>query len=103
MPERLFYSPQAQLDLEEVYDYFANELGDSDKGRVLVSDILVAAGEIPLHASRYPLVGPLPFTNDAYRFKTVGNYLIFFRVVDDAVYVDRILYKRRDFSSLLGL
>jgi len=70
---------------------------------VIVSDILAAAGEIPLHASRYHLVGPLPFTSDIYRFKTVGNYLVFFRVVDDTVYVDRILHKRRDFSLLLGL
>ena len=103
MPERLFYSPQAQLDLEEVYDYFADELGDSCKGRAIGSDILAAAGEIPLNALRYPLAGPLPFTSDIYRFKTVGNYLVFFRVVDDTVYVDRILYKRRDFSSLLGI
>ena len=56
-----------------------------------------------MNALRYPLVGPLPFTSDIYRFKTVGNYLVFFRVVDDTVYVDRILYKRRDFSSLLGI
>lgn len=25
MSEQLFYSPQAQLDLEEIYDYFADE------------------------------------------------------------------------------
>ena len=103
MSEKLFYSPQAQLDLEEIYDYFAGELGDSGKGRRVVSDVLAAAEGIPARAKRYPLVGPLPFTNDVYRFMPVKDYLLFFRVVDDTVYVDRILYKRRDFSSLLGL
>ena len=46
MPERLFYSPQAQLDLEEVYDYFAGELGDSGKARgVRLSRTLLPPGK----------------------------------------------------------
>lgn len=103
MHEQLLYSPQAQLDLDEICDYFSNELNDPDKGHGIVGDILAAVEQIPGRALRYPPVGPLPFTTDAYRFATVGNYLVFFRVVGATVYVDRILYKRRDFTSLLGL
>ena len=103
MHEQLFYSPQAQLDLDEICDYFSNELNNPDKGHVIVADILAAAERIPGHALRYPPVGPLPFTTDVYRFATVGNYLVFFRVAGETVYVDRVLYKRRDFISLLGL
>lgn len=103
MPERLFYSPQAQLDLDEIYAYFANELNDPGKGHAIVDDILSVTEQIPGHPLRYPPVGSLPFSREPYRFATIGNYLAFFRVVDDAVYVDRILYKRRDFTALLGL
>ena len=103
MHEQLLYSPQAQLDLDEICDYFSNELNDPDKGHGIVGDILAAVEQILGRALRYPPVGPLPFTADAYRFATVGNYLVFFRVVDATVYVDRILYKRRDITSLLGL
>ena len=103
MHEQLLYSPPAQLDLAEIRDYFSNELHEHDKGHGIIGDILAAVEQIPGRALRYPPVGPLPFTADAYRFATDGNYLVFFRVVDAAVYVDRILYKRRDFTSLLGL
>ena len=103
MAEHLFYSPQAQLDLDEIYDYFANELNNPRKGQGVVEDILAAVERIPGHASRYPIVGPLPFTTDEYRFVAVGSYLVFYRVVSESVYVDRILYKRRDFAPLLGI
>lgn len=103
MHDRLLYSPQAQLDLDEICDYFSNELNNPDKGNGIVADILTAAERIPGRALRYPPVGPLPFTTDVYRFATVGNYLFFFRVAGETVYVDRALYKRRDFISLLGL
>jgi len=101
VPERLCYSPQAQLDLDEIYDYFADELNNPEKGQSIVSDILSAAEKIPGRATRFPPVGPLPFTDDVYRFASAGSYLVFFREVEEIVYVDRILYKRRDFASLL--
>ena len=103
MHDRLLYSPQVQLDLDEICDYFSNELNNPDKGHGIVADILAAAEQIPGRALRYPPVGPLPFTTDVYRFAVVGNYIVFFRVVEETVYVDRVLYKRRDFISLLGL
>ena len=64
MAEHLFYSPQAQLDLDEIYDYFANELNNPRKGQGIVEDILAAAERVPGRALRYPIVGPLPFTMD---------------------------------------
>jgi len=103
MPERLRYSPQAQLDLDEIYDYFADELNDPDRGQAVVSDILSAAEKIPGRATRFPPVEPLPFTDDVYRFVNVGNYLAFFRTTAGVIYIDRVLHKRRDFASLLGL
>ena len=103
MTEHLFYSPQAQLDLDEIYDYFANELNDPRKGQAVVGDILSAVERIPGRALRCPIVGPLPFTTDEYRFLAVGSYLVFYHAVSESVYVDRILYKRRDFASLLGV
>lgn len=103
MSDRLRYSPQAQLDLDEIFDSFADELGNLQKGQSIVLDILAAARKIPGRATRFPPVGPLPFTTDEYRFLQVGSYVIFFREMEDEVYVDRVLNNRRDFASLLGL
>ena len=103
MSDRLRYSPQAQLDLDEIFDYFADELGNPEKGKSVVSGILAAARKIPGRATRFPSVGPLPFTTDEYRFSQVGSYVIFFRAEDEVVFVDRVLNNRRDYTSLLGL
>ena len=89
MSDRLCYSPQAQLDLDEIFDYFADELGNPEKGESVVSGILAAARKIPGRATRFPPVGPLPFTTDEYRFAQVGSYVIFFRDTGEKVYVDR--------------
>lgn len=101
--DRLHYSPQAQLDLDEIFDYFADELGNPGRGASVVSDILAAARKIAGRATRFPPVGPLPFAADEYRFSQVGSYVIFFRVEGEVVFVDRVLNNRRDFAPLLGL
>ena len=103
MSDRLRYSPQAQLDLDEIFDYFADELGNPEKGESVVSGILAAARKIPGRPTRFPPVGSLPFTADEYRFSQVGSYVIFFRVNGETVFVDRVLNNRRDYTSLLGL
>ncbi len=101
MADALHYSPQAQLDLDEILDYFEFEREDVAQGAKIVEGILAATERLPGRATRYPLVGPLPFIDDAYRFMTVGSYLVFFRVQGDDIFIDRILYKHRDFASLL--
>ena len=57
MLEHLHYSPQAQLDLDEIFDYFAVELECQEKGESVVSGILSAAKKIPGRATRFPPVG----------------------------------------------
>lgn len=36
-----------------------------------------------------------------YRFVISGNYLSFYRYRDDTIFVDRILYARRDYMKIL--
>ena len=103
MSDRIRFSPQAQLDLDEIFDYFADELGNPQKGESVVSGLLAAARKIPGRATRFPPVGPLPFTTDEYRFSQIGSYVIFFRAEGEVVFVDRVLNNRRDYASLLGL
>ena len=102
MCDRLHYSPQALLDLDEIFDYFADELSDRDGGGRTVRGILDAVGRLPGRATRFPLVPPLPLVTDEYRFLAVGSYIAFFRVVGDDIYIDRILHGHRDFAALLG-
>ena len=104
MAERaLCYSPLAQRDLDEIYDYLSIELRNPAAAAETVDAILSEAESL----EAFPLVGSLvdglSLTADEYRFLPVRNYLVFYRVTEAMVFVDRILHKRRDYLPLLGL
>ena len=99
----LFYSPLARRDLDEIRDYISNELCNSAAASETVNAILDDAETL----EEFPLIGHavegLPLMADEYRFLPVRNYLVFYRVMAEGVFVDRILYKKRDYLPLLGL
>ena len=104
MPEhQLSYSTLAQRDLDEIYDYIALELRNPSSAAGTINAILDAAESL----EEFPLVGSivegLPFMTDEYRFLPVRNYIVFYRVTANRIFIDRILYKRRDYLLLLGL
>ena len=104
MPERhLLYSALAKRDLDETYDYIATELRNPSAASETVNAILDGAESL----EGFPLMGApvegLPFMADEYRFLSVRNYVIFYRVTESRIFIDRILYKRRDYLTLLGL
>lgn len=99
----LFYSPLAQQDLDDIFNYIATELRNPASAVGTVNAILDKAESL----EDFPFTGSpvkgLPFTTEEYRFTNARNYLIFYRVTDSRIFVDRILYKHRDFIPLLGL
>lgn len=99
----LSYAPLSKRDLDEIFEYIASELENPSSAAETVNAILDAAESL----EDFPFIGSpvkgLPFTSDEYRFLGVRNYLVFYRVTDSRIFVDRILYKRRDYLSLLGL
>ena len=104
MPNRiLVYSPLSRRDLDEIFEYISSELENPAAAHETVNAILDGAESL----EGFPFVGSLvegiPFLKEGYRFLPVRNYLIFYRITDTQVFVDRILYKKRDYSQLLGL
>ena len=104
MSERqLFYSPLALRDLDDIFDYIANELENPVSAAETVNAILDGIDSL----EDFPFVGSkvdgLPFMVDEYRFIGIRNYLVFYRITDKLLFIDRILYNRRDYLPLLGL
>lgn len=99
----LFYSPLARLDLDEIRSYISGDLCNPSAAAETVNAILDEAETL----EDFPLIGRvvdgLPSRADEYRFLPVRNYLVFYRVTAEGVFVDRILYKKRDYLPLLGL
>lgn len=94
-------SPRAQKDLLEIKEYISEELCNPKAANNVLSIITKRIREL----AEFPLMGaPLSSIIDfetGYRFLVCGQYTAFYRYEDDAVYVDRVLYGRRDFMRIL--
>ena len=100
---RLFYSPLSQRDLDDIFDYIANEIENPLAARDTVDAILNRAEDLETFPFIGSIVECLPFASDAYRFLGVKNYLIFYRVTETEIFIDRILYAKREYRTLLNL
>jgi len=94
-------SPKAQKDMLEIKEYISEELCNSTAATNVLSIITKRIREL----TEFPLIGaPLSSVIDietGYRFLVCGQYIAFYRYENDTVYVDRVLYGRRDFMRIL--
>ena len=96
----ILFSPEAQRDIMEIGDYIAYQLHNTSAARSLIARIEQAI----LSLAQFPESGLLlsfPGLTIPYRHLTCGNYLIFYHLSEGAVQIDRILYGRRDYLSIL--
>ena len=104
MAERtLLYSPLAQQDFRRHYQYISQALHNPPSAKKIVTDILDGAEKL----ESFPFIGSsvegLSTETGEYWVIGIRNYLVFHRVSDSSIFVDRILFKRRDYLPLLGL
>lgn len=95
------FSPEALKDLDEIYGYIANVLKSPDAADNTVNKILDKTDLL----SDNPEIGTqLFFENDpfsGYRYMVSDNYLAFYRISADSVFVDRVIYGKRDYMKIL--
>jgi len=97
----LRYSPLFYEDLDKITDYLLFELKNELAAKKLVNNAEVAIKKRlsnPLSAAPYR---PLSSRPRPYRRILVGNYLIFYVVIDNVMIIRRMLYGRRDLDRIL--
>lgn len=97
----LHYSPLFYKDLDKITDYLLFELKNERAAKTLVSNTEAAIKKRlsnPLGVEPYRSIGSRPHL---YRRILVGNYLIFYVVIDNVMVVRRMLYGRRDLDRIL--
>lgn len=98
---KLQVSKAAQKDLQEIKAYIAVDLENPGAAVAAVSKI---TKKIRLLKDN-PLMGPaLTAVTDASsdeRFLVCGNYLVFYSVTRENIFIDRVLYGRRDYLRVL--
>lgn len=101
MKNRLHYSPEALKDLDETWDYIVTDLNNPEAAHDVVNRIMDVIDRLEDFAE---LGAPLSSAADVetdYRFLLSGNYIIFYRPEGADIYIDRILYCRRNYLRIL--
>lgn len=101
MKRKIFYSQEAQRDLDDIWDYIASDLLSVTAAEHTVGRIMDAAQQLELFPEMGTLLSAVTANCSNHRYLVAGNYMIFYRISETGVYVDRILYGRRDYLHIL--
>ena len=98
---KLLISPEAKQDLLEIKEYISNELDSPIAAKNVTDKIIKQISTL----SDLPKIGTMLSSiinmETGYRFLVCGSYTAFYRYIDNTVFVDRILYGKRDFMRIL--
>jgi len=97
----LAISPEARKDLEEIKAYIAETLANPSAATAMVRRIIRAVKQLRVAPAAYPsLSSEIPFDTN-YRYRVCGSYIVFYRHEGKTVFVDRVLYGKRDYAGIL--
>ncbi len=102
MKNSIHYSPEAQNDLDEIWEYIAFELCNPQAAENTVNKIMDTVDELENFSEIGTLLSSVTDIESDYRFLTSANYMVFYRVNGLDVYIDRVLYGRRDYLRILS-
>lgn len=97
----LHLSDAARNDLAEIKQYIAEDLENPTAAVATVRKITKGIRTLREHALIGPLLSSIADVDSDYRFLVTESYLTFYRVYGSDVYVDRVLYGRRDYLRIL--
>ena len=98
---QLHLSPVAQADLAEIKEYISGDLENPIAATSTLSKIMEQIRSLSGQAFIGTPLSTITDIESEYRFLVSGNYLIFYRVYGAEVYIDRVLYGRRDYLRIL--
>ena len=98
---KIHYTVESQRDLDEIWDYIASDLQNVSAAERIVNRIMDDVDHLENHAEMGAPLSSIADIESDYRFLVTGSYLTFYRVRDNDIYVDRVLYGRRDYLRIL--
>ena len=101
MKNKIHYSSESRRDLDDIWDYIASELQNRSAAERVIDRIMDAVDPLKNFAEMGTLLSSIADVGTDYRFLVSGNYMVFYRVQGYNVYIDRVLYGRSDYMSVL--
>ena len=98
---KIHYTAESRRDLDEIWDYIGSDLQNVSAAERIVNRIMDDVDHLESHAEMGALLSSIADVESDYRFLVTGSYLTFYRAHGSDVYVDRVLYGRRDYLRIL--
>lgn len=98
---KIHLTPEAQDDLREIKSYISKNLENPQAALSTARKITQTIRQLREYALSGTPLSSIADVDEDYRFLISGNYMIFYRVADSDVYIDRILYSHRDYLRIL--
>ena len=87
--------------MDDIWDYIVSELQNSSAAERVINRIIDAVDPLKNFAEMGTPLSSIADIGTDYRFLVSGNYMVFYRVQGNDVYIDRVLYGRRDYLRIL--
>ena len=101
MKNKIHYSPESRRDLDDIWDYIVLELQTRSAAERVIDRIMDVVDPLKKFAEMGTPLSSIAEIGTDYRFLVSGNYMVFYRVQGNDVYIDRVLYGRSDYMSVL--
>ncbi|MBO5496692.1 MAG: type II toxin-antitoxin system RelE/ParE family toxin [Oscillospiraceae bacterium] len=98
---KIHYSLKARRDLDAIWDYYLEEYQSVDAAVKTIDAIMADIDQLAFFPEMGPPLSSIADVDAGYRFLVPGNYLSFYRFDGSDVSIDRVLYGRRDYLSVL--
>jgi addiction module RelE/StbE family toxin len=94
-------SPEAGKDLRDIQTYISKKLESPKAALNVISAIIEKIKSLTRFPEKGTLLSSKVRFETNYRFLISGSYLIFYRYENKTIFIDRIIYARRDYIKIL--
>jgi addiction module RelE/StbE family toxin len=98
---KLRVSPEARKDLGDIQTYISEKLENPRAALNVVSAIIEKIKSLIRFPEKGTLLSSKVRFETNYRFLISGSYLIFYRYENKTIFIDRIIYAKRDYIKIL--
>ena len=92
MKYKVMYTAGAKRDLRNIFRYISEELLVSENAAGQIDRIMAAIRKLDTMPNRNRIYEEEPWHSRGLRFFPVDNYLVFYKMNDETVYIVRIMY-----------
>jgi len=100
-PYKYVFSPLAEDDLDEIFDYITYDLLAPQAAERLIDNMQNAVEALCDFPFSRPLLKDSTLRKKGYRILVVQNFNLFYVVEDQTIIIRRVLHSKRNFASLL--